>query len=60
LFLRQEQYPNVRGSWCQKGHGKKILLTKSMSYVVSDNMSSHRSFSKDGVKPLIVGGDFLN
>jgi quercetin dioxygenase-like cupin family protein len=60
--------------WCQKGHivhclegsfltqlesGEQIKLTKGMSYVVSDNMSSHRSVSTEGVKLLIVDGDFL-
>jgi hypothetical protein len=61
--------------WCQKGHivhclegefvseledGKEFLLTKGMTYVVSDNLSSHRSISKEGVKLLIVDGDFLH
>jgi hypothetical protein len=60
--------------WCKKGHvvhclegdfitelksGEKIKLGKGMSYVVSDEMSSHRSFSELGVKLLIVDGDFL-
>ena len=60
--------------WCHKGHivhclegsfvtqlesGEQTKLTKGMSYVVSDNMSSHRSVSADGVKLLIVDGDFL-
>jgi len=60
--------------WCQKGHivhclegeftseledGKEFLLTKGMSYVVSDNLSSHRSVSKVGVKLLIIDGEFL-
>lgn len=60
--------------WCEKGHivhclegefvtelknGKKSILTKGMSYVVSDNLSSHRSISKSGVKLLIIDGDFL-
>ncbi len=60
--------------WCQKGHivfciegefetqladGTKIILTKNMSYVVSDELSSHRSFSANGVKLLIIDGDFL-
>lgn len=59
--------------WCQKGHivhclegsfvtqlesGEQIKLTKGMSYVVSDDMSSHRSVSADGVKLLIIDGDF--
>lgn len=60
--------------WCQKGHivyciegafttelenGESFLLTKGMSYIVSENLSSHRSTSKDGVKLLIIDGDFL-
>lgn len=60
--------------WCQKGHivhcldgefvtelenGEKSILTKGMSYVVSDNLSSHRSISKNGVTLLIIDGDFL-
>jgi quercetin dioxygenase-like cupin family protein len=60
--------------WCRKGHivhclegefvsemenGTEFLLTKGMTYIVSDNLSSHRSVSKDGVKLLIVDGDFL-
>jgi len=60
--------------WCQKGHvvhclegsfitelesGKKIELHKGMSYVVSDELSSHRSHSTAGVKLLIVDGEFL-
>jgi len=60
--------------WCQKGHivhclegefesemetGESFTLTKGMSYVVSDDLSSHRSLSANGVKLLIVDGDFL-
>ena len=60
--------------WCQKGHvlhviegdlitemenGEKFSLTRGMSYVVSDGLSSHRSFSPNGTKLLIVDGDFL-
>lgn len=60
--------------WCQKGHivhclegefiselktGEKIKLSKGETYVVSDDLSSHRSFSADGVKLLIIDGDFL-
>jgi hypothetical protein len=60
--------------WCQKGHivhclegefvselqdGRTFNLTKGMTYVVSDNLSSHRSYSKDGVRVLIIDGDFL-
>jgi hypothetical protein len=60
--------------WCKKGHivhclegefvselqnGKEFLLTKGMTYVVSDDLSSHRSISKNGVKLMIIDGDFL-
>ena len=60
--------------WCKKGHfvhcldgefiselenGEFYRLSKGMSYIVSDNLSSHRSFSKDGVKLLIIDGEFL-
>jgi len=60
--------------WCEKGHivyclegefiteqngGERILLTEGMSYVVSDELSLHRSSSEGGVKLLIIDGDFL-
>ena len=60
--------------WCQKGHivhclegeftselkdGQQVHLVKGMSYVVTDDASSHRSISKAGVKLLIIDGDFL-
>jgi quercetin dioxygenase-like cupin family protein len=60
--------------WCRKGHivhclegefiselenGEKFVLTKGMTYVVSDELSSHRSSSENGVKLLIIDGDFL-
>lgn len=60
--------------WCKKGHivhclegefiselsgGEKFKLTKGMSYVVSDELSSHRSITSNGVKLLIIDGDFL-
>ncbi len=60
--------------WCQKGHivhclsgsfttelstGETFLLTAGMSYIVSDELSSHRSSTTEGVKLLIVDGDFL-
>ena len=60
--------------WCRKGHivhclegsfdgemedGKKFSLSKGMTYVVSDELSSHRSISENGVKLLIIDGDFL-
>lgn len=60
--------------WCQKGHivhclegdfiteletGESMKLSKGMTYVVSDELSSHRSVSENGVKLLIVDGDFL-
>lgn len=60
--------------WCQKGHivhclegafvsemenGDHFSLTKGMTYMVSDHLSSHRSVSEHGVKLLIIDGDFL-
>ncbi len=60
--------------WCQKGHivyclegefvselqdGESITLSAGMMYVVSDDLSSHRSVTTDGVKLLIIDGDFL-
>ena len=60
--------------WCEKGHivqclegefiselanGEVFTLTKGMTYIVSDELSSHRSVSADGVKLLIIDGDFL-
>ena len=60
--------------WCQKGHivhclegefiselktGEKIKLTKGETYIVSDELSSHRSISEKGVKLLIIDGNFL-
>ena len=64
----------IADHWCQKGHvvhcldgefvseiknGGKFLLTKGMTYIVSDELSSHRSISENGVKLLIIDGDFL-
>ncbi len=60
--------------WCKKGHivhclegefvsemenGQEFVMAKGMTYVVSDDLSSHRSVSKEGVKVLIIDGDFL-
>lgn len=60
--------------WCEKGHivhclegefvselqsGERFHLSKGMTYVVSDGMSSHRSVCEKGVKLLIIDGDFL-
>lgn len=60
--------------WCQKGHivhclegeftselqtGESVLLKKGMTYVVSDELSSHRSLTQQHVKLLIIDGDFL-
>lgn len=40
-------------------NGEEFTLTAGMTYVVSDGLSSHRSVSKNGVKLLIIDGDFL-
>jgi len=60
--------------WCATGHivyciegemiselsdGRTFTISKGMSYQVSDNVSQHRSYSKEGVKLLIVDGNFL-
>lgn len=60
--------------WCQKGHivhclkgnfisematGEEIKFNAGMTYVVSDDLSSHRSLSAAGVELLIIDGDFL-
>jgi hypothetical protein len=60
--------------WCQKGHivhclegdfiselesGDQVQLSKGMTYVVSDDVSSHRSITANGVELLIIDGDFL-
>jgi quercetin dioxygenase-like cupin family protein len=60
--------------WCQKGHivhclegefvselenGEKYILKQGMSYIVSDEVSSHRSVTKEGVKLMIIDGEFL-
>jgi hypothetical protein len=39
--------------------GEKFILTEGMTYIVSDELSSHRSTTENGVKLLIVDGDFL-
>jgi len=64
----------IADHWCQKGHivhclegefvselenDQKIILSKGMTYIVSDNMSSHRSMTTKGVELLIIDGDFL-
>lgn len=60
--------------WCRKGHivhclegeftselqdGESFVMKQGMTYVVSDDLSSHRSSTETGVKLLIVDGDFL-
>jgi len=60
--------------WCQKGHfvyclegeviseqenGEQHILKQGMGYIVSDDMSSHRSRTENKVKLLIIDGEFL-
>lgn len=60
--------------WCRKGHivhclqgefvnelenGRQNVMRRGMSYVVSDEASSHRSRTELGAVLLIVDGDFL-
>lgn len=60
--------------WCRKGHivhclkgevvtqqetGEEFILREGMTYIVSDNLSSHRSYAKYAVQLLIIDGNFL-
>ena len=60
--------------WCRKGHvvhcldgefvnehqdGGSVVLRAGMTYVVSDELSSHRSRTENGATLLIIDGDFL-
>ncbi|PKB17746.1 DHCW motif cupin fold protein [Flavobacterium sp. 5] len=60
--------------WCQKGHivhclegefnselenGETFKLTQGMTYIVSDDLSSHRSVTTNKVILLIIDGAFL-
>ena len=59
----------IADHWCQKGHivhclegefvteqenGESFTLKKGMTYVVTDELSSHRSVTKQAVKLLII------
>ncbi|HPH69593.1 MAG TPA: DHCW motif cupin fold protein [Kofleriaceae bacterium] len=60
--------------WCRKGHivhclvgefvseldaGQAFTLKQGMTYVVSDEVGAHRSFTEQGVKLMIIDGAFL-
>ncbi|MDF2448224.1 MAG: hypothetical protein K0R26_728 [Bacteroidota bacterium] len=60
--------------WCKKGHivhclegefsselssGEIIALKEGTSYIVSDELSTHRSRSNKGARLLIIDGTFL-
>lgn len=60
--------------WCKKGHivhclegqftshqqgSESFPLEKGMSYIVSDDLSIHRSVTSSGATLLIIDGDFL-
>lgn len=60
--------------WCEKGHivhclqgefiielgnMEKVTFSQGMSFVVSDDLSSHRAYSENGAKLFIIDGDFL-
>lgn len=62
------------GHWCRKGHivyclegefitehenGEHFILKEGMSYIVSDELSSHRSTTQGGVRLLIIDGEFM-
>jgi hypothetical protein len=65
----------IADHWCKKGHivhclegeftseletGESFSFMKGMSYVVTDDASSHKSFTRNGVRLLIIDGDFLS
>lgn len=60
--------------WCRKGHivhclegefineledGRQTVMRRGLTYVVSDEASSHRSRTENGATLLIIDGDFL-
>jgi hypothetical protein len=60
--------------WCTRGHivhclsgefvsemqnGDSFALSEGMTYLVSDDLSTHRSRTSTGVKLLIIDGEFL-
>ena len=60
--------------WCQKGHivhclegefiteqedGESFTMKQGMTYVVTDELSSHRSKTINKARLLIIDGDFL-
>jgi quercetin dioxygenase-like cupin family protein len=60
--------------WCKLGHivhclegeftselenGERFILKEGMTYIVSNDLSSHRSYSENGVRLLIIDGEFL-
>jgi hypothetical protein len=65
----------IADHWCMKGHivhclqgkftsemqdGTQFELSAGMTYIVSDNLSSHKSVTKEGVRLLIMDGGFLS
>jgi hypothetical protein len=64
----------IADHWCKKGHivhclkgefvteledGAVFTLNEGMTYMVSDNLSSHRSSTANGVQLMIIDGEFL-
>ena len=64
----------IADHWCQKGHivhclegelvtqhenGARNILKQGMTYIVTDELSSHRSVTSAAVRLLIIDGDFL-
>ncbi len=70
-----EYSPNYKADhWCQKGHllfviegemtteladSQLFTMKTGVSYQVSDDLSSHRSFTEGGAKLIIIDGGFL-
>ena len=65
----------VADHWCKVGHivyciqgeitselidGRTFKISEGMSYIVSDEMSWHRSTTEKGAKLMIIDGTFLS
>ena len=58
-YWQTVQFQGVRIRIVEYSNGTRSILTKGISYVVSDELSSHRSITENGVKLMIIDGDFL-
>lgn len=59
MFDEIKKYKNKGEFLSELQNNMHFELSKGMTYVVSDELSSHRSTTRNGVKLLIIDGDFL-